>query len=153
MSGKLEESNNRMKKDFRDARELQLSMLPSNLPEVPFLQIAVSTQTAQEVGGDYYDFHLVDNQLTFTIGDATGHGLKAGTIVTATKVLFNSFSMIDNPKEILNKISFSLKEMGFGNMYMSMLLAKISSRENGDLVCGNTFYILLPKNGKNSQRN
>jgi len=129
MSGKLEESNNRMKKDFNDARELQLSMLPSSLPELPFLQIAVSTQTAQEVGGDYYDFNLLDNELTFTIGDATGHGLKAGTIVTATKVLFNSFSMINEPKEILNKISFSLKEMGFKNMYMAMLLAKISKEK------------------------
>jgi PAS domain S-box-containing protein len=129
MAAKLEASNNRMKKDFRDAKELQLSMLPSSLPKLPFLQVAVSTQTAQEVGGDYYDFNLVDNKLTFTIGDATGHGLKAGTIVTATKVLFNSFSKIHDPKEILNKISFSLKEMGFRNMYMAMLLAKISKEK------------------------
>ena len=34
ISGKLEESNKRMKRDFKDARELQLSMLPSNLPEM-----------------------------------------------------------------------------------------------------------------------
>jgi len=50
-------------------------------------------------------------------------------IVTATKVLFNSFSMIDNPKEILNRISFSLKELGFRNMYMAMLLTKISKEK------------------------
>jgi len=125
----LEESNKRMKKDLREARELQLSMLPSELPQLPFLQVAVSMQTAQEVGGDYYDFNLVDNKLTFTIGDATGHGLKAGTLVTATKVLFNDLSMVDNATEILNKISISLKEMGFRNMYMAMLVAKISQEK------------------------
>jgi phosphoserine phosphatase RsbU/P len=129
VSAKLEESNKRMKKDLNDARDLQLAMLPTNLPELPYLQIAVSTKTAQEVGGDYYDFKLVNNNLTFTIGDATGHGLKAGTIVTATKVLFNSYSNLDSPQQILSKISESLKEMGFRHMYMAMLLAKISKEK------------------------
>jgi serine phosphatase RsbU (regulator of sigma subunit) len=86
-------------------------------------------KTAQEVGGDYYDFYLDDDQITFAIGDATGHGLKAGTIVTATKALFNFFARLDNPKEILSKISRSLKEMGFKNMYMAMLVAKISKKK------------------------
>ncbi|MFC2088881.1 SpoIIE family protein phosphatase [Calditrichota bacterium] len=129
VSAKLEQTNKRMKKDLEDARQLQLAMLPANLPRLPYLEIAVDMRTAQEVGGDYYDFYLDDDQLTFTIGDATGHGLKAGTIVTATKTLFNSFAMLDNPKEILSKISGSLKEMGFRNMYMAMLIAKISKKD------------------------
>lgn len=125
----LEQKNQRMKKDLEDARQLQLAMLPVNQPELPYLEIAVEMKTAQEVGGDYYDFYLDDDQLTFAIGDATGHGLKAGTIVTATKTLFNSLVVLDNPKKILNEISRSLKEMGFRNMYMAMLLAKISEKE------------------------
>ena len=126
VSAKLEQSNNRMQKDLKDARELQLAMLPASLPELPFLEIAVLTKTAEEVGGDYFDFNLVKDNLTFTIGDATGHGLKAGTIVTATKVLFNSYSKLNRPEEILSKVSKSLKEMGFRNMFMAMLLAKIT---------------------------
>jgi serine phosphatase RsbU (regulator of sigma subunit) len=105
-------------------------MLPSSVPELPFVDISVSMRTAQEVGGDYYDFHINDDTLTFALGDATGHGLKAGTIVTATKTLFNSFARLDNPKEILSKISVSLKEMGFRNMYMAMLMAKISENKS-----------------------
>ena len=85
--------------------------------------------TAQEVGGDYYDFHQDKDTLTFALGDATGHGLKAGTIVTATKVLFNSFAYIKHPREILNQISVSLKKVGFRNMYMAMLVAKISEKK------------------------
>lgn len=48
---------------------------------------------ATEVGGDYYDFHLADDgTLTVAVGDATGHGLKAGTFVTAMKSLFRTFA-------------------------------------------------------------
>ena len=49
-------------------------------------------KTATEVGGDYYDFHVgVDGTLTIVLGDATGHGMRAGTMVTSAKSLFNSY--------------------------------------------------------------
>lgn len=129
VSAKLEQNNQQMRKDLEDARQLQLAMLPSKLPKLPYLDIAVAMTTAQEVGGDYYDFYQHDNNLTFAIGDATGHGLKAGTIVTATKALFNSVATGDDPKEMLTNMSGSLKEMGFKNMFMAMLMATISEKE------------------------
>jgi sigma-B regulation protein RsbU (phosphoserine phosphatase) len=47
--------------------------------------------TATEVGGDYYDFHVSeDGTMTLAIGDATGHGVKAGIMVTAAKILFSN---------------------------------------------------------------
>jgi len=62
-------------------------------------------QTATEVGGDYYDFHVsLDGTLTVVVGDATGHGMKAGTMVTATKSLFSTLG--SNPD-----ILFTFKEM------------------------------------------
>ena len=125
ISENLAKKNEQMKEDLEDARQLQLSMLPTILPELAYVDIAVSMSTAQEVGGDYYDFFQKNNELTFAIGDATGHGLKAGTIVTATKALFNSVVMDNDPEEMLSKMSKSLKEMGFKNMYMAMLAANI----------------------------
>jgi sigma-B regulation protein RsbU (phosphoserine phosphatase) len=129
VSAKLEQTNQQLRKDLEDARHLQLAMLPSKLPELPYLDIAVAMTTAQEVGGDYYDFYQNNTDLTFAIGDATGHGLKAGTIVTATKVLFNSVAPEVNPRNILSKMSASLKDMRFKNMFMAMLIAKITSKE------------------------
>lgn len=123
-SMELEYANNRMKKDLEEARMLQLSMLPGSIPDLPYLEIAASLKTANEVGGDYYDFHVdQQNKLTIAVGDATGHGLKAGTIVTATKSLFNFFVKDTDPVNILQNISFELKKMGFRNMYMAMLIA------------------------------
>lgn len=84
--------NGRKTKELEEARNLQLSLLPKNIPELSEYEIAVYMDTATEVGGDYYDFNVKDDILTVAIGDATGHGLNAGTVVTATKALFNNFA-------------------------------------------------------------
>ena len=48
-------------------------------------------RTATEVGGDYYDFRLTpDGALVAAVGDATGHGATAGTMVTVVKSLFSA---------------------------------------------------------------
>ena len=123
----LAAANRRMKNDLEEARQLQLAMLPKTVPQLSHLDIAVSMTTAQEVGGDYYDFKVDDNEtVTAAIGDATGHGLKAGTIVTATKVLFNALAQEPNPVGILQEMSRALKQMGFHNMYMAMIIAKMT---------------------------
>lgn len=109
------------KKELEDARKLQLSMLPSKLPENSSVEISASMITATEVGGDYYDFYESrDNELTIAIGDATGHGAQAGTMVTATKSLFNLLSREDDVSNILNKLSYALKKMNLANMFMAM---------------------------------
>ncbi|MBK7379017.1 MAG: hypothetical protein IPJ03_08430 [Ignavibacteriales bacterium] len=82
----IQADNDRKTKELEEARQLQLSMLPKDLPQLPNLDIAVYMKTATEVGGDYYDFNVdPDGTLTFAIGDATGHGMKAGIIVSMVK--------------------------------------------------------------------
>ncbi|MCW8849359.1 MAG: triple tyrosine motif-containing protein, partial [Melioribacteraceae bacterium] len=79
----LEIENNRKTKELEEARQLQLSMLPKELPRNSNLDIAVYMKTATEVGGDYYDFSMKeDGSLNIALGDGTGHGLKAGILVS-----------------------------------------------------------------------
>jgi len=86
---RLEAENARKTHELEEARQLQVSMLPKELPQLAYLEIGVFMKTATEVGGDYYDFHLADNgTLTVAVGDATGHGMKAGTMVSVIKSLF-----------------------------------------------------------------
>ncbi len=87
-------------------------------------------KTATEVGGDYYDFHLADdNTLTIAIGDATGHGLMAGTMVTATKSLFNSFAGDSDILATLSKMASALKRMNFRLLSMCFAIAKIRDKK------------------------
>lgn len=125
IQAKLEAENSRKARELEEARHLQLALLPKTIPKLPHLEIGVFMQTATEVGGDYYDFHVADDgTLTIAIGDATGHGLQAGTLVASTKSLFKALVDEPQPVQILKKMSRALKAMGFRKMFMAMTVAK-----------------------------
>ncbi len=66
----LEVEHDRKAKELEEARQLQLSLLPKKVPNLPGLEIAAYMKTATEVGGDYYDFHVSeDGTLTIAVGD------------------------------------------------------------------------------------
>jgi serine phosphatase RsbU (regulator of sigma subunit) len=96
-------------------------MLPRLIPQLPHVEIAAYMKTATEVGGDYYDFHVGSNgELTIAIGDATGHGLKAGTIVSATKSLFNHLASQSDLAATLEQTSSALKLMNLRSLFMAL---------------------------------
>lgn len=122
----IQAENERKSHELDEARELQLAMLPKELPQLPNLEIAVYMQTATEVGGDYYDFHVgSDGTLTAVIGDATGHGMKAGTMVTITKSLFDSLASEENILDSFSKISSIIKGMKFRHLSMCLTMLKV----------------------------
>ena len=121
-----ETENERKTKELEEARQLQLSMLPKDLPKLPHLDIAVYMKTATEVGGDYYDFHIgLDGTLTVVLGDATGHGMKAGTMVTTTKSLFNVLAPNPNIVETFHEMTRCLKLMQMEKLSMCLTMLKI----------------------------
>ena len=59
-----------VEKMLEEARQLQLSMPPKNMPQLPHLEIAAYMKPAAEVGGDYYDFHQSDNGILTVVVSA-----------------------------------------------------------------------------------
>jgi serine phosphatase RsbU (regulator of sigma subunit) len=112
--------------ELEDARRFQLSMLPKEVPHHPRFDVAVFTRTATEVGGDYYDFHLAGDALSVTIGDATGHGAKAGTMVTVVKTLFAAHAGGSAPAEFLRGAAETIKRMELGRMSMALSLGRFA---------------------------
>jgi serine phosphatase RsbU (regulator of sigma subunit) len=89
---------------------------------------------ATEVGGDYYDFHVgADGGLTVAVGDATGHGLKAGTVVTAAKALFRNYADDADIPDVFLKSSRVIKEMNLRGLFMAMTMLKI--KDNRLVMC------------------
>ncbi|MBT8380492.1 MAG: SpoIIE family protein phosphatase [Ignavibacteria bacterium] len=120
--------NDRKTKELEEARQLQLSMLPKELPELPNIKIAAYMRTATEVGGDYYDFIVQeDGTLNIGFGDATGHGLQAGTMVTLMKGFFTSDATKLSLKEFMNHCTRLIKEIKLGRILMSFSLARINN--------------------------
>jgi serine phosphatase RsbU (regulator of sigma subunit) len=126
----LEADNARKTSELEDARQLQLSMLPQSIPQIPNLEIAVYMKTASEVGGDYYDFLFSkDGALTVVVGDATGHGTKAGIMVAAIKSLFHALGGSLMAPDFFNRCTEIMKGMELGNLYMSMTLLRIKGKK------------------------
>ncbi len=124
----LEAENRRQAEELEEARELQLSMLPTSLPVLPELEIAAGMFTATEVGGDYYDFDLSgDGTLTVAVGDATGHGLKAGTLVTATKSLFKALDGEAELPDALGRFGRALTRMNLRQLSLALMLARFKA--------------------------
>jgi len=91
------------------------------------LELAVLTRTATEVGGDYYDFREgADGALTVAIGDATGHGAAAGTLVTAVKGLFMARAGAVPPGRFLAETNEVIRRMNLGRMAMALALVEIA---------------------------
>ena len=125
----LEVENTRKTEELEEARKLQVSMLPQTAPQLPNLDIAFEMRTATEVGGDYYDYNLTeDGQLILAVGDATGHGMNAGLVVSAVKSLFKTSALEAGNLETLERISQGVKSMNLKRLYIAMTLATF----NGD---------------------
>ena len=116
----------RMQVELEEARQLQLSLLPEAYPVHPSYEVAWYMKTATEVGGDYYDYVLAqDGTLTLTLGDATGHGMAAGTLVSVAKGLFRALSDKEDTAEIFELMSRTLGEMNMKRIYMAMNMVKV----------------------------
>ncbi len=122
----LEAENARKTKELEDARTLQLSMLPQEIPLLAGYDIAVHMRTATEVGGDYYDFSPIrDGALDVALGDATGHGMQAGIVVTLMKGLFTLDAPPVDIRRFFNRCSHAIKHIRLGRMLMGFLLVRL----------------------------
>jgi serine phosphatase RsbU (regulator of sigma subunit)/tetratricopeptide (TPR) repeat protein len=75
-----------IKKELDIARKIQKSMLPSADPEFEHIEISGYSCSATEVGGDYYDYIMLDdNRFALAFGDVTGHGVSAGLLMAMAK--------------------------------------------------------------------
>jgi serine phosphatase RsbU (regulator of sigma subunit)/predicted ester cyclase len=75
----------RVDQELQVARDIQLGSLPQGVPTLEDWQIDTYCQPAKEVGGDFYDFlQLGDGRVGFVVGDATGKGVPAAIVTTAT---------------------------------------------------------------------
>ena len=129
---KLEIERHTLEKE--EARKFQMGMLPKESPSDLSLDISTHIHTADEVGGDYFDFYNTDSNSIFAVvGDATGHGMVAGNIVSITKAALNSINFELPINEIVQKLNMIIKKVSIGRNRMSLNLCKIT--DNNFEIC------------------
>jgi len=123
----VEANNKRRTKELQEAKELQISLLPKVNPTIQGYEISTYLKPATEVGGDYYDFFYKKGEYFYAIcGDATGHGVISGMMVSVTKAGLHGIPMAE-PSKILGQLNQIVKKVNFGRLRMSLSVAKFNS--------------------------
>jgi len=124
---KIEED--RKNNELKAARDLQQSMLPKENPKRADLDIATFIRSSTELGVDHYDFFARAAGSLFSVcGDATGHGVTSGMMVSVTKAGLNGISPV-KPNKILQRLNGVVKRIDLGTLRMSLNIAEITQDE------------------------
>lgn len=115
----------RVRDELQLARELQRDLLPAQPPVVAGWVIACSYRTANEIGGDYYDFvPTTDGRLAIAIGDASGHGIGAGLLMAiASATLRTAVDLHPEPCEVVQLVNRVLLKTGGRRAFLTLFYA------------------------------
>ncbi|HTQ80869.1 MAG TPA: PP2C family protein-serine/threonine phosphatase [Thermoanaerobaculia bacterium] len=115
----------RVRDELEVARELQAEFLPRRVPDLPGFRFAHSYRTANEVGGDYYDFAtLPDGRLALMVGDASGHGMAAALVMAIANASWKTALDLDPaPERVLALLNRALCRTRGKRTFMTVFYA------------------------------
>ena len=118
----------RLDEELKLAADIQLSMLEMNFPAFPDrkeFDLYASMRPAKEVGGDFYDFFLIDqDHLALVIADVSGKGIPAALFMMISKTLLKNQLMSGcDPATALERVNDQLYERNSSMMFVTVWLA------------------------------
>ena len=141
-----------MEQELRVARSIQQASLPKEVPTLEGWQISPLYQPAREVGGDFYDFHLLPGgRVGLVVGDATGKGVPAALVMSTTCGMLRAVSQASDassPGQMLQRVNEALVSSIPSNMFVTCFYA-ILNPKNASLRYANAGHDLpyLHRNG------
>ncbi len=104
------------------AGRIQTAMMPQTYPDRREFEISASVSPAREVGGDFYDFFLIDDdRLCLIMADVSGKGIPAALFMMATKIILQSCAMLGrSPEEILQKTNEAILSRNPEEMFITV---------------------------------
>ena len=145
----------RVSTELRTASQIQESMLPHIFPAFPEREdfdLYASMTPAKEVGGDFYDFFLIDeNHLAILIADVSDKGVPAALFMMSAKILINYRAQEGgSPSEILNAVNAQICKSNKSKMFVTVWLG-ILDLNTGLLTCtnaGHEYPVLRGQDGR-----
>jgi serine phosphatase RsbU (regulator of sigma subunit)/predicted ester cyclase len=121
----------RVEQELRLARDIQQASLPKEVPELGDWEISPLYRPAREVGGDFYDFHLLsEGRLGLVVGDATGKGVPAALVMASARSMLRAVAQASDysPGEVLRRVNDSLVMDIPANMFVTCFYAILDPR-------------------------
>jgi sigma-B regulation protein RsbU (phosphoserine phosphatase) len=92
LSEQLKEAYEAVDYEMRVVADIQRSLLPTKMPDIPTMSLAAHYQTSHRAGGDYYDFFpLPEGKWGLLIADVSGHGTPAAVLMAVTHSLAHTY--------------------------------------------------------------
>lgn len=130
---------NRMEGELQVARRIQMGMIPKVFPPYPEraqLDLYAHLQPAREVGGDLYDFFLIDNKLYLVVGDVSGKGVPASLVMAITCRLIRLIAaQTDSPAQMAKALNDSISEGNSTNMFVTMFIGVLNLEDGSFRYC------------------
>ena len=128
----------RVATELNVATNIQMQMLPRKFPERKEFRLFASMNPAKEVGGDFYDCYLTDDDhLALAIADVSGKGVPAALFMAVSKTMLKNRTMVGgNPSEILRDVNNWLCEGNDSCMFVTVWLG-ILTISTGALISAN----------------
>jgi phosphoserine phosphatase RsbU/P len=131
----------RIESELKIAHDIQMNLLPKTFPpfpDRPEIDIDAAIKPAREVGGDFYDFFLIDrDHLCFVIADVSDKGIPAALFMVITKTLLKAVAALGmNPGEILNAVNRELCKGNDATMFVTIFCSILNIR-TGEIHCAN----------------
>ena len=144
----------RLNTELTTARAIQIGTMPHEYPPFPDrdeFEIYATVEPAREVGGDFYDYYLIDDDhLCLVIADVSGKGIPASLFMMVSKVILQNCAMLGSqPGEILTRTNDAICSNNQADMFVTIWLG-ILEISTGILTCANAGheYPAVMKKGK-----
>jgi sigma-B regulation protein RsbU (phosphoserine phosphatase) len=122
-----------IERDLKVAKSVQGSFLPKRLTQPPGYEFAAHYESAQEVGGDYYDFiKLSENTLLFVVADVEGKGAASAMVMANVQATLHTLVRhVHSIEGVLYHLNERILEGTRGGKYMTMFLGLIDLPRRG----------------------
>ena len=122
----------RVAQELTVARRIQQASLPLEVPTLEGWQITPYYRPAREVGGDFYDvFDLEETRVGVVVGDATGKGMPAALVVSATSSMLRAVAQAlgsSSPGDVLGRVNETLFARIPSNMFVTCFYAILNPK-------------------------
>ena len=136
------------------AAEIQAGVLPKDFPKVKEFSLYASTRPAREVGGDFYDFFMIDDDhIALVIGDVSGKGVSAALFMMTAKTVLKDCALLSgtgNPvQDIIQRVNNKLCEGNRALLFVTLWFG-IMTVSTGEIVYVNAGHQFpaLRRNGE-----
>lgn len=141
-----------LQRDLQIASRVQRSFLPGERFEAPGVKIQASMHPAKEVGGDFYDFFLLDeNRIGIVVGDVAGKGVPASMFMAVTRTVIRATArqVEYGPGECLRVVNDTLVEATGGDMFVTVFYGVYDVRDGSFVYAngGHNSPVLVTRDG------